>query len=777
MTARILFSELVGELKDPQNPPPGSRIVTLDRHGNISETTPNIIHRILSQVREAKSTMIGRLLALPGGRLMYARTGVPAVFDKIIDLYDTKRHSDFKIGVQFAAEIPNDIANIRKVFRFLADADANAKANANNLETAAVRAIGESIRSIGNGRDSLLDALLSEPKGHNASLVRRALETHGFRIDNLTVAIKLYQSPEVRVDAHDWVPIATSDAMKRASVKYEARFGQSKNHFAELIVCKLPSQAAGKEGAEDSVEGNIRQEIQRFLDGRYSMHTYRHGLRTIRDELQQHLDAKVGHRYGRRVTLLKLFTPDTQGITTEKSFEFSRSYSILGTNRSITIEHRGMVRIDDYGQYQNQGAQPLVPLVQSWIEHITRGELQSKTYADVVMQFFGIGAEGESQLEIALRRKLDISGRAYGISVNPVVAVCENLPEYGLIVGQDLEIEAEPYGLSMPNFQPELGFVIYVKLVDAGKLKSYLRGNSSVYEEIKARTKDAVRKFLVNVEPVEYYESSIPANGGINRLLDDLIRMVADMLGERFGLSLGDLRVKRGRDPLLERKSELSGHHEHLTFTCHAGPVAADLARWALGVDLTYIIYGYAADKFDLFKEKALRTAKEDQLRELNERLQSRIKSSLAGGNFDAFLAVTSRQELKQLTDDMLVRWAGICEATARQEFGLDISVPPGGLYIHIRPQLGHDVRVFLEERSRLDHDLAKALAAIPYDDTDREEQRKRAEDIRRQIGRLDEEIDARTKGFVLPVMIAVDDTLALDKPTVTDTAQIENRH
>lgn len=671
-------------------------------------------------------------LTIRGNPTTYAvQVAENAVFDQMHEFDDQELQARFQAQLLLSAWVVNFNDDIKRAV--------NATHLAGSVDQLVIDTTRDIIADINRSGDrSALETLLTAPHQIERR-IRERLGESGLQTDKVRLRpIPFNDKSRIIVEPVSRIACRTLRSDAIANVGYRIVLEVDPHHRKLWYCCRLP-----EEGGSNSILGEVRNFVAAFLDARYPISRFSSGLGQISHELSNSLNNAVAPKLGLRVATIDLST-DSRAVA-DLIFEFRESYPILGTSRVMVLEHRGTIRLIDEAKHHQRGAPDMAPLVEEWLKVEVRKYLQRKSLADVVQTFCENEEEGEDELSAALKENINKIASQYGYSVDPVLVVAQNIPERELVLGKDISVPIKSYPLNKPNLLTELSIIARVKLIDPKQvrlLRPYLREDTNLNEVLTNAISEFVgRQLQTNVSPDEFYKSDIANDGGDMYLRNQWIAGLTQVLSSTFGLKVENLEFGRGHDPIRERFAQLLNVNETLKFD-RPLVTAAGQSR-TIRVIVLYQIQGASHQWWDRFQNKALIAKTErEQLNEVAHRIELLLEFAFQGRrHYESWIPRNlSKVDRKALRD--------IIKNTVASEYGLDIEIPPDGLFT-IEMDQGVDpiLQRLLQARDEVALERVRLIQdSKPGGMADLEEDLGHNDG---QLSKLEQEIDKYQKKFV----------------------------
>jgi hypothetical protein len=650
---------------------------------------------ILNAVTGALRDAIGQLTSKAIEAAYVVALDHTAEFRDRFVLYDRVSNQPFNVRVAFDAWVRNSTETIKKLVK--------ASHENGGLDACVRQQITQLLTTLDRGAsaNSLLDIVLDE----NAMVVQRLRETlqaAGIEVDKVAIVpLMPFEGHREILENRGPLQIRVRGSESRAEIGYKVELVRDSAQRNRLYLNQLPMH-----GSSNAISSFIQHQIVGFLDSRYERDDFKRLLPQIESDVSGELNGVCPQRFGLRTNNLEIFnrSPEIE----DQLFDFQHQYRIIGTTRMLAIEHRGVIRCVDSGRAANVNPNDFKNEVIEWIKLETGQFLQAQTLADVVELFCANEEAEENKIRAHLDQRVNARARGYGFNVSPIIAVSQNIPERELVTGREFTVPFQEYTLNLRNSRTELEIYASLRLVDASKLRRYLRDEVSLDEIVAARISQYLARELQTVAPDDFYKSDVANFGGEANLRERWTANLSKEFVELFGLTVDGLRFGRGRDPIRDRYSQLLNATETIRFERYL--IGADGEPRRLGFVVQYHVVSTSKEHWIKFQSKALSTQNErEQLDEISIRIQAMYDSRIQyQPKFDVWQqAVFARHLREQMRREL--------EDTITREYGVVIDVPTDGIFtIDVDPARDPILKRLHEARTELELEKIKLIRNNP---------------------------------------------------------------
>lgn len=564
----------------------------------------------------------------------------------------------------------------------------------------------------------------------------------------LTLAVP-WQDARVSLDEIQSLRVLTSDS---GHIDVELRGLIDLDPLRRPEFVRSAALSSGASTAVDRAKTAARSSIVETLDGRYRLQQWIDGGLKIEDEVRDALNAKM-QSHGRCVVALQLHPKVELSQSAELNFDQTFRYPITGVSRQLCIQHRGSYRLTNAGRFErckarDPEASDFVKLIGSTIRKATERFLQPLQYGQAISLL--VEKSWCDALQTKVQTSLVEICDLYGFEAKQFVAIVQSLPEVALLRGTEVRDDPVEYGLSLPRFTAQLGFIAYVKL-HPDKADSVIpllampapeiEATSSVRDDrlesaVRMQIRRSISAFVGALQPDQYWLSDLASdehvNGtprsGFKSRKEGLLDSIHKDLLDNYGIEVDVKRfvLRRGADPMSDRLFALLSTHRELLVN---GNVVSGNTGQLESVTLhcRYRVVGVAADQLKIFQEKAvLHSSAEAHLTEIEAAIDNALRQLMAYCQFEYFSPRVFAARMVRYTSALL-------ELLVQQEYGLEIVIDPTGIWSDTRNlEVNDSTSVINEQLERVKKEFAQLI--IPKDWDDIEEHNQKVESALKQI-------------------------------------------
>ena len=655
-----------------------------------------------------------------------------ASFSGVFEVFDKAKNGRFDLRIDVQCSASNQPEAHRRLV-----ASRHAKTSLDEWARVAIQSELDALGSHDENQ-SLLQTLLSAPAAVEMG-IRNRLSMGGLSVSQVTTApIDPFGAIQRTIEQQDPISVRAVGTETMAALTYRVDIVADPQHTARRYFAR-----AVRDRGVAAIDSRVHRLIKDHLNLRYRLQEYveTESLAQIEADLKRALDETLIAEFGIRTNRVEVYSRSP--TIDDVFFDFEHAYRILGTKRTLVIEHRGCIRCIELGKLSTRSPEQIEKTIQTWIINATTNYLSDKTLADIVVLFCENEEDEENRLRDYLTEEVGEKTKKIGLLVKPIIAISQNIAERDLVFGRKIEVPLHQYALNHPNSSTELEVFITAKLDDARKLRPYVR-DDGIEEEVIKRVRSIITRNLQNVPLDVFYKSTIANHGGDSELSKQWQTDFDDDLKEAMGLTVTSIEFGRGRDPVRERFAHLvASPTQTVTFEKRLSNEQG--GEKSLSFVIQYHILGAVSESWERFQNKALshigETGLDDQINEISARLvtfvHARLQQWPSADHWQAIaLNTDARDSLRSSMAD-----------TVAQEYGIAIEIPADGiLCMDAEPETDPIIAALLDSRDRIELEIVELLQAPGGDDElfsggDDALAQKRA-----AVEKLTEEIDRRRR-------------------------------